>query len=302
MTVSSHSSRKNNIVNALTFDVEDYFHVSALSGVIRPDEWEQYDSGRVVVSTQTLLDLCAEHGHSATFFVLGWVAERYPQLVRDIQSAGHEIASHGWSHQLVYNQSEQVFRSEAERSKKLLEDITGVEVAGYRAASYSITPKSRWALDVLAELGYQYDSSLFPVIHDRYGMPGTPFYPFVLKTEQGNQLIEFPLSTYGILGYRLPVSGGGYFRLFPYLLSRWCLSAINRRGKPFVFYLHPWEVDPDQPPVAVTGFSKFRHYNNLDVCSSRMVRLLKDFEFDTMRNVLERSNLMPSSRTEEVEN
>ena len=279
-------------VNALTFDVEDYFHVSALAGAIRPDQWSQYDEGRVVGSTHTLLDLCAEHGHHATFFVLGWVAERYPQLVKDIHSAGHEVASHGWSHQLVYNQTEQVFRQEADSSKKLLEDLTGTEVLGYRAASYSITPKSRWALDTLVELGFKYDSSLFPVYHDRYGMPGIPFEPHVLKTDKDYSLVEFPLSTYGILGYRLPVSGGGYFRLFPYWFNRHCLASINRAQKPFVFYLHPWEVDADQPRVDVTGLSKFRHYNNLDVCFSRMEKLLSDFNFASMQSVLKGLDLL----------
>lgn len=292
MTVSSHSSRKNNIVNALTFDVEDYFHVSALSSSIHPRDWGKHDQGRVVSSTLKILESCERSNSKATFFVLGWVADRYPELVKEIDAAGHEIASHGWSHQLVYNQTKHEFREETDRSKKLLEDITGKSVDGYRAASYSITPKSRWALDTLAELGFKYDSSLFPVYHDRYGMPGIPFDPYLLETDNGNILVEFPLSTYGFFGYRLPIAGGGYFRLYPYFLTQYLLGSINRAGRPFVFYLHPWEVDPDQPRVAVSGLSKFRHYNNLDKCCGRLDKLLSRFEFGSMYSVLKNLNLL----------
>ena len=292
MTVSSHSSRKNNIVNALTFDVEDYFHVSALSSSIHPRDWGRHDQGRVVSSTLKILESCERSNSKATFFVLGWVADRYPGLVKEIDAAGHEIASHGWSHQLVYNQTKHEFREETDRSKKLLEDITGKSVDGYRAASYSITPKSRWALDTLAELGFKYDSSLFPVYHDRYGMPGIPFDPYLLETDNGNILVEFPLSTYGFFGYRLPIAGGGYFRLYPYFLTQYLLGSINRAGRPFVFYLHPWEVDPDQPRVAVSGLSKFRHYNNLDKCCGRLDKLLSRFEFGSMYSVLKNLNLL----------
>jgi len=292
LTVSSHSSRKNNIVNALTFDVEDYFHVSALSSSIHPRDWGKHDQGRVVSSTLKILESCERSNSKATFFVLGWVADRYPELVKEIDAAGHEIASHGWSHQLVYNQTKHEFREETDRSKKLLEDITGKSVDGYRAASYSITPKSRWALDTLAELGFKYDSSLFPVYHDRYGMPGIPFDPYLLETDNGNILVEFPLSTYGFFGYRLPIAGGGYFRLYPYFLTQYLLGSINRAGRPFVFYLHPWEVDPDQPRVAVSGLSKFRHYNNLDKCCGRLDKLLSRFEFGSMYSVLKNLNLL----------
>ena len=289
------------LVNALTVDVEDYFHVSALASVISPEDWAQHDQGRVVKSTRRLLDLFDKHNYKATFFVLGWVADRYPELVRDIHRAGHEVASHGWSHQLVYNQTEQVFRQETERSKKCLEDIVGEEVCGYRAASYSITPKSKWALDILFELGFRYDSSLFPVYHDRYGMPGIPLFPHVLETDKGNKLVEFPLSTYGVLGYRLPVSGGGYFRLFPYALNRGCLASINRDKNPFVFYLHPWEIDDQQPRYPVKGLSKFRHYNNLDKCYGRLQNLLGDFQFGTMSSVLQEMSLLsPEVVTEPV--
>jgi len=278
--------------HALTVDVEDYFHVSALSKVISPDQWDSVDQARVINSTQALLALFDKKGYRATFFVLGWVADRYPELVKEIDAGGHEVASHGWSHQLVYKQTPEQFRLEAENSKKLLEDLTGKPVTGYRAASYSITEESRWALDILVELGFEYDSSIFPVYHDRYGMRGVPFFPYRHQTEQGNAITEFPLSTYNLLGYRLPVAGGGYFRLFPYWLTRYFFKSIENTKQPFVFYLHPWEVDVDQPRVAASMTSRFRHYNNLDKCYARLESLLDDFEFTTMRDVLQSTKLI----------
>jgi polysaccharide deacetylase family protein (PEP-CTERM system associated) len=274
------------IKNALTFDVEDYFQVSAFAKVIRQEDWLLYDKGRVVKNTQKILELLDNKNIQATFFVLGWIADRYSSLVSEIYKAGHEVASHGWSHQLVYNQNIETFRSETDRSKKLLEDITGAQVLGYRAASYSITPKSYWAFDVLVELGFQYDSSVFPVYHDRYGMPDAPRFPYTITSDKKRKLVEFPLSTYEILNYRLPIAGGGYFRLFPYWLTRFCLSAINQRENPFVFYLHPWEIDTDQPLVKASISSRFRHYNNLNKCYSRLERLMDEFPFTSMKNVL----------------
>jgi polysaccharide deacetylase family protein (PEP-CTERM system associated) len=187
---------------------------------------------------------------------------------------------------LVYNQSPEVFRRETLQSKELLEDITGSRVRGYRAASYSITGRSRWALDILAEAGFIYDSSIFPVRHDRYGMPGTPEHPYIMTTDDGHSLVEFPLSTARVLGCRLPVAGGGYFRLYPYALTRFGLRQINRQEKPFIFYLHPWEIDPGQPRVAAGWLSRFRHYNNLDRCEGRLQRLMDDFSFGTSWSVL----------------
>lgn len=278
--------------HALTVDVEDYFHVSALSKVISPDQWDNVDQARVVDSTRALLGLFEKKGYQATFFVLGWVADRYPELVKEIDNAGHEVASHGWSHQLVYKQTPEQFKLEAENSKKLLEDLTGKPVTGYRAASYSITEDSRWALEILIELGFDYDSSIFPVYHDRYGMRGVPFFPYRHTTDSGNTITEFPLSTYNLLGYRLPVAGGGYFRLFPYWMTRHFFKSIEKSNQPFVFYLHPWEVDVDQPRVAASMTSRFRHYNNLDKCYARLEKLLDDFEFTTMRDVLEHTKLV----------
>ena len=272
---------KMNVTNALTIDVEDYFHVAALSKSISTDDWNSI-ACRVEKNTTVLLDLFEKHSAKATFFVLGWVAERYPHIVKEIDRRGHEVASHGYSHQLIYTQTPEVFRDETIKSKKLLEDITGKPVNGYRAASYSITRKSLWALDVLVDAGYMYDSSIFPVRHDNYGILGSPTEPHVLGTPENKRLVEYPLSTYKVLGQTLPVAGGGYFRLYPYWLSRFFYKSINKKLEPFVFYLHPWEVDPEQPRVKASWFSEFRHYNNLDVCERRLSRLLEDFSFISM--------------------
>lgn len=273
------------IKNALTIDVEDYFQVAALAEAVKPEDWNAMEY-RVEHNTDRILELLDQKGIKGTFFTLGWVANKSPALVRRIREAGHEIASHGYSHQLVYNQKPEVFVEETRKSKKLLEDITGTAVTGYRAASYSITAQSRWALDVLCEEGFTWDSSIFPVHHDRYGMPGTPHEPYLLKAPNGGVLREFPLSTCPIGNYRLPIAGGGYFRLYPYWLSRWGLGRINRAGQPFIFYLHPWEVDPEQPRLKVSAISRFRHYNNLNRCLSRLEHLLDDFSFGTVDEVL----------------
>ncbi len=279
------------IKNALTVDVEDYFQVSAFAKSINYDDWDSYKL-RVSENTHRLLDLFDRYSVKATFFVLGWVAEREKALVEEIAKRGHEVACHGFSHQLIYNQKRDVFREETLRSKKLLEDITQQSVRGYRAASYSITRQSLWALDTLAEAGFEYDSSIFPVKHDRYGIPDAAEEPHILTTPDGSKIIEFPLSTAHLLKYRLPVAGGGYFRLYPYALTRAGLRQVNRRQQPFIFYLHPWEVDPEQPRIQASWFSRFRHYNNLDKCELRLEKLLTDFELTTTSAVLEDLGLL----------
>jgi len=281
-----------NIPNALTVDVEDYFHVAALAPSVHRDSWISRES-RVVGNTQKLLAIFEEFDVRGTFFVLGWVAERYPQLVRDIAAHGHEIACHGYSHRLVYEQSPQEFYQETHRAKNLLQEITGSAVLGYRAASYSIVRKSLWALDILVELGFVYDSSIFPVRHDRYGIHDAERAPHRMATPTGKSIVEWPLATARILGFRLPVAGGGYFRLFPYGLSRWGLASINRRElRPFVFYLHPWEIDPAQPRVSASWLSRFRHYTNLGKCEERLRRLLAEFRFSTARDGLTQLGLL----------
>lgn len=280
------------LTNALTVDVEDYFHVSAFADTIHRDTWPARES-RVEANVCKLLALFDEAGARGTFFVLGWVAERYPGLVREIARRGHEIACHGLSHRLVYEQSPQEFHAETLRAKALLEDVTGTAVLGYRAASYSIVHRSLWALDILVELGFTYDSSIFPVRHDRYGMPEAERMPHRLATPGGQAIVEWPLSTARIFGVKLPVAGGGYFRLLPYWLTRRGLRSINHReARPFIFYLHPWEIDPAQPRVAAGLLSRFRHYTNLDKCEARLRRLLQEFRFGTVKDGLARLGLL----------
>jgi polysaccharide deacetylase family protein (PEP-CTERM system associated) len=279
-------------LNILTVDVEDYFHVSAFANNIRRDAWDTYEC-RVEHNTNALLDLFDRRAVKATFFVLGWVAERYPSLVQEIVRRGHEVASHGFSHQLVYEQDPATFRDETRRSKQLIEDIAQVPVRGYRAASYSITKKSLWALDILCELGFEYDSSIYPVYHDRYGIPDACREPHICTAPNGASIAELPLSYFNLAGARVPISGGGYFRLFPYWFTRACIQSINKKDRlPVIFYLHPWEIDTQQPRVRASLLSRFRHYNNLEKCYQRMDKLLSDFEFVTASEYLDSSGLL----------
>jgi len=280
------------LTNAFTIDVEDYYHVSALSSAISRDSWGERES-RVAASTDRILALLDERQIKGTFFVLGWVADHVPQLVKRIAAQGHEVACHGYSHELIYRQTPGVFAEETRRSKRLLEDLTGLPVIGYRAASFSITPRSLWALDTLIEEGFAYDSSIFPVRHDRYGMPGASRTPGYVHAPSGGRIAEFPMSTAAFGPLRIPVSGGGYFRLLPYWLTRNGLRDINEReGMPFTFYLHPWEIDVEQPRVKVGLVSRLRHYTNLGKCEERLCRLLGEFRFSTMRNVLRARGLL----------
>ena len=274
------------IKNSLTVDVEDYFQVAAFADSISKSKWNDYKL-RVENNTIRLLNLFDQHKVKATFFVLGWVAKRCPKLVEKIAEQGHEVACHGYSHQLIYKQSQQVFRDETKKAKDILEDIVGKKILGYRAASYSITKKSLWALDILADLDFVYDSSIVPVRHDLYGIPGMPRFPHLLSSPSGKKIIEFPPSTLSLPGMNLPVGGGGYFRLFPYWFSKGALKWVNSHDKsPFIFYLHPWEIDVNQPRMQGKLFSKFRHYNNLNKCYSRLESLLYDFDFTTVNEVL----------------
>ena len=275
------------IKHAMTVDVEDYYHVAAFAKAIKPSEWQNWPS-RVEANTDKLLQVFADHQLKITFFILGWVAERHPQLVKRIQEQGHEIASHGYSHQLIYRQTPDVFREETAKSKHILEEITQNAITGYRAASYSITRNSLWALDILAELGFTWDSSIFPTRHDNYGIPGSPEEPYKIITSSGTELLEFPLTTAKVLGQAIPAAGGGYFRQYPYALSRWLFQrASNNQTKPQIFYLHPWEIDPEQPRIPnASWFSNFRHYTNLSRCQPRLERMLKDFQFGTINQSL----------------
>ena len=277
------------IVNAMTVDVEDYFQVSAFEGIAPRHTWEGFES-RVCANTDRLLAIFDDAAVKGTFFVLGWVAERYPDLVRRIAAQGHEIASHSYAHRLVYDLTRDGFREDLRRSKDVLESAAGVQVFGYRAPSYSITPRSLWALDVLIEEGFAYDASIFPIHHDRYGIPVSAREPYVIDRDAGS-LIEAPGSAIRLGPMNLPVGGGGYFRLLPYEWTRWGISRINgKEGRPAIFYLHPWEVDPDQPRLGAGRMSRIRHYRNLDQTETRLRRLLSDFRFGPMRELLQPLN------------
>jgi polysaccharide deacetylase family protein (PEP-CTERM system associated) len=276
----------NAVRNALTFDVEEYFHAEAFAGVVRPDQWSGLPS-RVEESTQRLLDLLERTDTRATFFVLGWVAERQPRLVRDIHRRGHEVACHGYAHRLIYRMERRDLQADVRRAKRAVEDAAGAAVAGYRAPTFSIVRESLWALDVLGEEGFRYDSSIFPIHHDRYGIPDAPRFPYRVALAAGGGLVEFPISTLVVGAQHVPFSGGGYFRLAPYRLVRAALSRLNRaEGMPGMVYLHPWELDTKQPRLQLRGLSRFRHYVNLGQTARKLQRLLEDFAFGPAREVL----------------
>jgi len=276
------------MINALSIDVEDYYQVSAFEPVVPYNTWGQFES-RVERNTKVLLDVLDETSTYATFFVLGWVAERHPDLVKDIQARGHEVASHGYKHQRVYTQSPANFQEETKKSKMILEDIIGQAVNGYRAASYSITQESLWALDILIEEGFSYDSSIFPVWHDRYGIPNAERFSHHIQRERGT-IQEFPLSTLQFGKMNVPIGGGGYLRLFPYALTRWAIHRLNKmEAQPAIVYLHPWEVDPDQPRIQGSVLSKFRHYVNLNKTETTVRNLLRDFIFAPLGALLSKN-------------
>jgi polysaccharide deacetylase family protein (PEP-CTERM system associated) len=267
----------------MTVDVEDYFQVSAFEPYIGRGDWDRLPH-RVESNVERILGLFAERGVRATFFTLGWVAERYPAMVRRIVAEGHELASHGWSHVRVTQQDEAAFRADVVRTKAHLEDTAGVPVIGYRAASYSIGRDNLWALRVLDETGHRYSSSIFPIRHDLYGMPEAPRFRF--RPSPGSDFIEVPVTTVELGGRKLPCGGGGWFRLFPYALSRWAMGRVNGEGESCVFYFHPWEIDPGQPRQAgLDGKTRFRHYLNLGRMERRLGRLLEDFRWDRMDRV-----------------
>jgi polysaccharide deacetylase family protein (PEP-CTERM system associated) len=257
--------------------VEDYFQVAAFEDIITPDSWASMEC-RVERNTAVIIDILGKYRVRATFFVVGWIAERYPALVREISRQGHEIGCHSYLHRKIYDMTPEEFREDTRRAKNILEDITGRSVLGYRAPSYSITRKSLWALDILEELGFHYDSSIFPIYHDNYGIPDAPRFEYKLPN---HGMMEYPISTSLFMGRKIPVAGGGYFRLFPYWFTKYALAKINKKEqKQFIFYLHPWEVDPEQPRMRnARALSRFRHYNNLRKTSVRFMKLLSDFNF-----------------------
>lgn len=280
-------------LNAMTVDVEEHFQVSAFAPVVPAESWGSHPS-RVEANTGRLLDLFDSAGVRATFFVLGWVGERHPALVRRIAERGHEIGSHGWGHRLVHDQDPADFRRETAASRRLLQDISGQPVAGYRAASFSIGRRNLWALDVLIEAGFTYDSSLFPVIHDRYGIPGAPRSLYRAKTPSGATLVEVPPSTIALGKTVLPVGGGGYLRIYPLAVTRWAVARLNvKEGVPAVVYVHPWEVDADQPRIRGSWKSRMRHYWGLSTTEPKLRALFGRHRFGTISDVIAAAGALP---------
>jgi polysaccharide deacetylase family protein (PEP-CTERM system associated) len=289
--------------NVLTFDVEEYFHAEAFAGVVRPEDWPTFGS-RVVDATERLLDILDYADVRATFFVLGWVAERQPGLVQEIHARGHELACHGYSHQMISRLTPQEFAEDVKRAKKVIEDIAGTRVIGYRAPTFSVTRQTLWSLEVLMEAGFRYDSSIFPIVHDRYGIPDAPRFAhripiFVNRIPiVGNSctMAELPLSTLSVFGQRLPVAGGGYFRLLPYGLTRLAIRHLNKvERQPAVVYLHPWELDRHQPRLSVGRLTRLRHSINIDETEDKLCRLLADFRFAPAAQVLAETGVLVSA-------
>ncbi len=272
------------MMNAISFDIEEHFQVAAFDCAARRRHWGTQES-RVERNTQLILEVLEQRGVKATMFVLGWVAERNKNLVKRIVEAGHELASHGYGHELITVQNPKIFREDVRRAKKLLEDISGKAVLGYRAPTFSITKETEWALPILVEEGYRYDSSIVPIVHDYYGIPGANPSIHTLKTDSG-PLIEVPPSTCEFGGFKVPIAGGGYFRLFPYSLLRKLLQRVEAKGEPLIMYLHPWELDPGQPRMRGAYLSQFRHYLNLDKVHGRLIQLLQDFRFGPIEHLI----------------
>ena len=267
--------------NAMTIDVEDYFQVSAFAPHIARDSWADREC-RVEANVDRILGILDDGAVVATFFTLGWIAERYPRLVRRIVDGGHELASHGYGHLRASDQSHAAFSEDITSSKAILEDIGGQAVHGYRAPSFSIGPANLWALDALQQAGYRYSSSIYPIVHDHYGMPDAPRFAFYPNGEQG--LLEVPITTVRLMKRNLPAGGGGYFRLMPYAMSRWMMRQVNQQDRqPAIFYFHPWELDPGQPrQQGLEWKTRFRHYVNLDRMDGRIRALTRDFAWDRM--------------------
>jgi polysaccharide deacetylase family protein (PEP-CTERM system associated) len=283
MSVAARENASASVRNAMTVDVEDYFQVSAFEAHVDKTQWHSWPM-RVEDNTLRILDLFEKHQVRGTFFILGWIAERYPQLVKKIVNEGHEIASHGWEHVRVNTQTPAAFRADIERTRKLLQDLSGEPVLGYRAASYSIGASESWAWEQLAQAGHRYSSSIVPIRHDLYGIPDAPRFSF--DTGDGS-LLEIPITTVPLAGRNINCGGGGWFRLFPYAFSKWALSRVNRiDGEAGIFYFHPWEIDPQQPrPESLDLKTRFRHYLNLDKTYDRLDRLLTDFEWGRMDEI-----------------
>jgi polysaccharide deacetylase family protein (PEP-CTERM system associated) len=272
------------VKNILSVDVEDWFCVEVLANRIRFGDWNNYKS-RILPNLLKILSLLKKNRTFATFFVLGWIAEKFPEVVQLIKEEGHEIASHGFSHRLVFKQTKEEFTEDIRKSKEILEQISGEKVIGFRAPSFSIIESSFWALDILASLGIKYDSSIFPIKHMTYGIPDAPRFPFVMNLKNGNQIKEFPLTTMKILGRNFPAAGGAYLRIFPYWYTKMAIKNANRHGKPAIIYFHPWELDPHFPKLKLPFSKRFRLYHNISTTERKLCSLFSDFEFGSFKEV-----------------
>ena len=272
------------MIHSISFDIEEHFQVAAFDCPARRRHWDVLQS-RVESSTETILSLLESVNVKATMFILGWVAKRHGEMVKRIANAGHEIACHGYSHELISVQTQAKFREDIRNAKRILEDLTGQSVLGYRAPTFSITKETKWALPILVEEGFRYDSSIVPAVHDSYGIPDANPFIHAIDTDAGS-IWEVPPSTCEAIGMRVPVGGGGYFRLFPYPVLRWMLKKVETAGQPLVMYLHPWELDPNQPKMNGSMLSRFRHYINLHRTQERLSQLLQDFSFGPIRNLI----------------
>lgn len=283
------------VVNALSIDVEEYYHGMEFEAAVPADQRGELPS-RVEESMERVLDLLAVHNVHATFFTVGQVAETHPSMIKTINQAGHEVACHSYRHELVFRQSPQEFRSDIQRAKRILEDLIGKPVIGYRAPNYSIRKEQVWAYDILLEEGFVYDSSVYPIFHDRYGYPKAPRFPYIICKNERRALIEFPIGTTRAPGVNLPIGGGGYFRLFPEVLFRYGIQRVNRRERqPLMFYFHPWELDPDHPRPPMPWRHQFRHYVGIEKQESKLFRLLRHCRFSTVQDVLDMLYPMPGT-------
>ena len=291
---SANGNGDSRVLNAFSVDVEDWYQVSDFEAQVRFDEWDRYES-RVVANTRRVLSLLDEFGVKGTFFILTWNAERHPELVEDIASRGHEVATHGYAHRLVYEQGRDIYRQDLERSQQILERLTGKRARGYRAPSFSVTAKSMWALDVMLECGIEYDSSIFPVQDALYGVPGALRFPFVIHSVGERQLVEFPMTTARVGKRNLPLGGGAYLRVLPYPYMRWGMRRVNKEGQSAVVYLHPWEIDPEHPRLHSRGKRGVSsHYINLRAMEDKLRRLLSDFRFAPVSEVLKQRGFLAS--------
>lgn len=271
----------NALTNVVSVDVEDYFHAEIFSDAVQRSDWDRFPT-RVESNTKRLLELFSRCNVQATFFIVGWVAEKFPHLVREIAALGHELACHSYWHRLIYRLKPEDFREDTHRAKSIIEQVAGQPIYGYRAPTYSIVDASLWALDVLVELGFTYDSSIYPIRHDRYGMPGAPRAPFRIRTASGS-LIEYPLTTFRFAGHRFPVGGGGYLRLLPTWYTSMGIKRAHNDGLPIITYIHPWEIDPEQPRLPIKFSSTLRHYLNLSRTYDRLAAMLRKETFTSFR-------------------